>query len=73
MSFCHRPISVVCHVSPDVKIFLNDKFSKTIRPRALIFSMKHCLVDFNQFYSNRGPLGPHWPCNLGGVEGKGGV
>ena len=34
-----------------LKIF----FSETTMPRALIFSMKHHLVDLHQFYSNYPP------------------
>ena len=29
--------------------------SKTAMPRALIFGMEHCLIDFYKFYSNGGP------------------
>ena len=38
-------LSVVCHQE------LNNIFSETTRPRALIFGMKHCLVDLYQVYS----------------------
>ena len=34
---------------------LNDIFSETTRPRALIFGMKHCLVDLYQIHSNGAP------------------
>ena len=37
------------------KFALNDIFSKTTRPRALIFGMKHCLVVLYQVYSNGCP------------------
>ena len=45
------------------KIFL----SETIRPRALIFGMKHHLVVFYQVCSNNAPLDQKWPC-LGGTQ-----
>ena len=51
MSYFHQPISVVrCQ-----QFALNDIFSKTTRPRALIFGMKYCLVDLYQVYSNGAP------------------
>ena len=34
---------------------LNNISSETIRPRALIFGMQHCLVDLYQVCSNGGP------------------
>ena len=34
---------------------LNDIFSETTRPEALIFTMKHCPVDLHQVYSNGHP------------------
>ena len=34
---------------------LNDIFSETARPRALIFDMKHCLIDLYQVCSNGAP------------------
>ena len=39
------------------KIFL----SETTRPRALIFGMKHHLVDFNQVCSNNAPWAKNGP------------
>ena len=54
VSYCHEPVSIVCHALSVIKLFfsLNDIFSETTRPRALIFGMKHCLVDFYQVCLN---------------------
>ena len=53
MSQC--PLSVMRCLSCIVRhqqFALNDIFSETTRPRALIFGMKHCLVDFYQVCLN---------------------
>ena len=39
-------------------------WSEITRPRALIFGMKHHLVDLYQVCSNYSP-GPKWPCPMG--------
>ena len=51
MSYCHWPITVLRRE----QFALNNISSETVRPRALIFGMKHCLVDFYQVCSNGGP------------------
>ena len=35
--------------------FASDDISETTRPRLLLFSMKHCLVNIYQICSNGGP------------------
>ena len=49
VSYCHQAMSVVCRQ----QFALNGIVSKTIR--ALIFGMKHCLVDLYRMRSNGGP------------------
>ena len=50
---------------------LNDIFSETTRPEALIFTMKHCLVDLHQVYSNGYPGVQNGPAvGREGVVGK---
>ena len=44
----------------------NDISSVTTRPRALIFGMQHCLVDFYQVCNWWGAWGIKWPCGGGG-------
>ena len=52
ISYCHQPVSVVSHVLVMChKQFALNIFSETWRPRALIFVMKHCLVDLFQVCS----------------------
>ena len=53
MSYCHHqcpssvmPCLVVCHKQLGLNVS-----SDTTRPRALIFGMKHCLVDLYPVYS----------------------
>ena len=62
VSYCHQPMSVmsqpsrVVHPASSTTIFaLNNISSETIRPRALIFGMKHFLVDLYQVFSNAVP------------------
>ena len=42
-----KQLTVVCRQ----ECALNDIFSETTRPRALVFDMKHCLADFYQVWS----------------------
>ena len=53
VSYCHWPMSVVCRASSTIA--LNNISSETARPRALIFGMYHCLMDFYQVCSNGCP------------------
>ena len=64
MSYCHQPMSVVCCVRQQFS--LSNIFSETARPRALIFGMKHCLVDFTKFVQMM-PLGSKMAV-AGGLE-----
>ena len=61
MSYFHEPMSAVLCMSGVVccassTICFKDIFSETPRPRprALIFGMKHCIVDVYQVCSNIG-------------------
>ena len=59
----HCPLSVVCQ-----QFALNDTFSTTIRLRALIFDLKHCLIDLHHICSSGGPwvqIGPAWGSGRG--------
>ena len=60
VSYCHQRMSGVRRKSsvvrrPSSTIASNDISSETAKPRALIFGMKHCLVDLYQVCSNGGP------------------
>ena len=67
MSYCHQPMSVLRHLVIFCKQFALHVFSATTRSRlALIFGMKHCLVDLYQVCSvgepkvQIGPTGGLW-------------
>ena len=40
---------------------VNSLLSETTRPRALIFDMKHCLINLYQVYSAAGPKVQNYP------------
>ena len=51
VTYCHQPMSIVHRQ----QFPLNDIFSETTTPRALICVTKHCLVDLYQVCSNSTP------------------
>ena len=65
MSYCHQPMSIIHHASLG-HVSLCNLLSETTGPKALIFGIKHCLVDRYQVCSVGDPRVQNGPACDGG-------